>query len=199
MTEIILASQNKDKARELAHALTGLDVRVLSSDDVGGWPEVEETGSTLEENALLKARFVAGHFGKIALADDTGLEVHALNGAPGIYSARFAGENASYADNVEKLLRELKGVPEPERTATFRCCIALVGLGEDTTVEGALDGRITEEPRGDGGFGYDPVVFVPEMGRTFAEMTMEEKRSVSHRGRALAKARALIEARLAEL
>ena len=200
MKEIVLATKNPDKLRELAHALQGLPIKVLSHDEVGGWDEVEETGETLVENALLKARVVSAVTGRTCLADDTGLEVDALDGEPGVMSARFAGENATYADNVKKLLDELYALPEAQRTARFRCVIAIVDpeSGEETTVEGAVQGWITNEPRGKGGFGYDPVFMVadldhPRGGRTFAEMSLEEKKDVSHRGRALVAARAVLE------
>lgn len=201
MKQLVLATQNRDKLRELVHALQGLPLRVLSHDDVGGWDEIEETGETLVENALLKARTVASHTGHAALADDTGLEVDALDGAPGVFSARFAGDGATYRDNVNKLLEELHGLPEAQRTARFRCVIAIVdpSLAEETTVEGTVEGWITSEPRGGDGFGYDPIFLVPDLdhpqgGRTFAEMTLEEKKRVSHRGRALVAARAILEA-----
>lgn len=191
--EIVIATQNRDKAREIVHALADLPLVLLTSADLGGWPEVEETGSTLEENARIKAHAVAERFGKPALADDTGLEVDALRGAPGVYSARFAGPEATYADNVAKLLAELVGVPVERRGARFRCAIALCDPEKGTrVVEGAVQGRITETARGAGGFGYDPVFFCLESRRTFAEMTTEEKRSVSHRGRALDAARELL-------
>jgi len=194
MIELILATQNVDKVRELGHSLVGLPITVLGSADVGGWPEVDETGETLEANALLKAEAVVARFGKPALADDTGLEVDALDGAPGVYSARFAGPNATYADNVDALVSALDGVPEAERTAQFRCAIVVLDPdGRREVVVGEVQGCILEEPRGERGFGYDPVFFVPETGKTFAEMTIEEKRLVSHRGRALVKARAVLE------
>ncbi len=188
--KLVLATHNRDKVRELAHALLGLPVDVRSLDDFGPWPEVEETGATLEENALLKADAAVAHFGLPALADDTGLEVDALGGAPGVYSSRYAGLDVSYEDNVRKLVHELTEVPSDRRGARFRCVIALVDpAGRRVTVEGACEGRILEAPRGTGGFGYDPVFLVPELGKTFAELSLEEKRTVSHRGRALLKAR----------
>ena len=194
MVELILASQNRDKVKELVHALADLPIRVLSFEDVGGWPEVEETGKTLEANARLKAGFVSIRFGKPALADDTGLEVDALHGAPGVFSARFAGPNATYDDNVRKLLTELDGVPRERRAARFRCAIALVDPEKGSrVVEGAVFGRITSKARGTGGFGYDPVFHCTESGRTFGEMTTAEKRVVSHRGRALDAARELLQ------
>jgi XTP/dITP diphosphohydrolase len=149
-------------------------------------PDVEETGSTLEENARIKARALADAFGMLAVADDTGLEVDALQGAPGVYSARYAGEDASYDDNVVKLLAELEGVYPTLRTARFATvAIARGPDGHEVVARGEADGLIAAAPRGDGGFGYDPV-FVPLEGdgRSFAEMTPEEKHAVSHRGRA---------------
>ena len=192
--QLLLASHNRDKSRELAHALQGLPIDVRTIDDVGEWPEVEETGATLEENARIKAHAGLHQFGLPTLADDTGLEVDALHGAPGVYSARFAGPDATYHDNVQKMLRELEGVPEAQRTARFRCAIAILDPGgREAIVHGEVDGRILEVARGTGGFGYDPIFFVAELGKTFAEMSPEEKRSVSHRGRALRKARRVLE------
>ncbi|MEZ4652362.1 MAG: XTP/dITP diphosphatase [Candidatus Eisenbacteria bacterium] len=192
--QLLLSSHNRDKSRELAHALLGLPIDVRTLDDVGDWPEVEETGTTLEENALIKARAGLAHFGIPTLADDTGLEVDALNGAPGVYSARFAGPDATYADNVNKMLTVMAGVPEGERSARFRCVIAILDPdGRETVVSGEVSGRMLTAVRGDKGFGYDPIFFVPETGKTFAEMSLEEKREVSHRGRALAKARAVLQ------
>ena len=191
--KLVLATHNRDKVRELAHALLGLPYDVRSLDDFGPWPEVEETGVTLEENALLKADAAVEHFGLLALADDTGLEVDALGGAPGVYSSRYAGIGVSYADNVRKLVREMAGVPAEKRTARFRCVIAVVEpTGRRITVDGVCEGTILDAPRGEGGFGYDPVFLVPELGKTFAELSLEEKRTVSHRGRALAKARSVL-------
>lgn len=192
--KLLLATHNRDKIRELAHALLGLPIEVQSLDDLPTLPEVDETGVTLEENAYLKADSAVAHSNLLALADDTGLEVDALNGAPGVYSSRYAGIGVSYADNVQKLLRELTGVPEAERTARFRCVIALVEPGgRRATAHGVVEGRILDHARGEGGFGYDPVFLVPEVGKTFAEMSLEEKRTVSHRGRALLQARALLQ------
>lgn len=192
--QLLIASHNRDKSRELAHALQGLPIDVRTIDDVGEWPEVDETGATLEENARIKAHAGVLQFGLPTLADDTGLEVNALNGAPGIYSARYAGPGASYRDNVEKMLRELRDVPEADRTARFRCAIAIFDPdGREAIVHGEVDGRILTEVRGTGGFGYDPIFFVPELRKTFAEMSLEEKREISHRGRALRKARTVLE------
>ncbi len=183
MTEYVLATANPDKAEEIA-AILGPDVRLLGRPTSVG--EVDETGETLVDNARLKARALAEATGLPAIADDTGLEVDALGGDPGVRSARYAGEGATYADNVEKLRRELDWV-NGERTARFRT-VALAAWpdGRELSAEGFVAGRIAVEPRGAGGFGYDPL-FVPDEGdgRTFAEMTPQEKHSLSHRGRAL--------------
>ena len=185
---LVVASANKDKAAEIQAILASVPGLVLipRPDDVA---DVEETGETLVENARLKARALCEATGLAAVADDTGLEVEALDGAPGVYSARFAGEGATYADNVAKMLAELQrvgAVGSVGRKARF-ASVAFVAYpdGTELWVEGAIEGVITEEPRGDQGFGYDPI-FAPEGfdGRTFAEMSAEEKHAVSHRGRA---------------
>ena len=177
---LVLASANADKAREIVQLLGPSAVQVLPRPP--GVPDVDETGATLEDNARLKARAVVEATGEAAVADDTGLEVPALGGAPGVLSARYAGPNASYADNVAKLLGALAG--EEDRRAVFRT-VAVVRRpdGREVVAEGEVQGYITTAPRGVGGFGYDPV-FAPEGagGRTFAEMTPEEKNAVSHRG-----------------
>jgi XTP/dITP diphosphohydrolase len=194
--KIVLATANKDKVREMRHALAGLDVEILTRDDFPGIPDVVEDGATIEDNAAKKARAVCGATGMPAVADDTGLEVDALGGEPGVFSSRFAGEGATYADNVRKLLRELERVPAGERTARFRCVIALVEpSGAEVFVEGICEGTIAEEPRGSSGFGYDPVFLVPSRGRTFAELTLEEKDTISHRGQAMARMRRVLEER----
>ena len=183
----MLATRNRDKVFEIKKLLDPSAFEVVSADEIPDLPEVEEDGATLEENALKKARAVARVTGAITIADDTGLEVHALGGAPGVYSSRYAGEGASYADNVRKLLAELQGVPEDKRSARFRCVVAIVDGSHSLTVEGVCEGRITMEPRGSGGFGYDPVFLEPNSGKTFAEMSPEEKNAVSHRGKAFRK------------
>ena len=179
---LVVATKNADKAREVRAVLAAAapKVEVVEGPD---WPDVAETGATLEENALLKARAVAAATGLPAVADDTGLEVDALGGAPGVHTARYAGPGASYADNRRALLTALEGVSE--RRARFRTVVALVvpGGGE-VLAEGVLDGRITSVERGSGGFGYDPVFAVE--GRTLAEMGEDEKNRISHRARALA-------------
>ncbi len=193
MTTLVLATGNRDKVRELAHALLGLSLRVVAVGDLGTWPEVEETGATLAENAFLKVRAALARTGLPSMADDTGLEVDALGGAPGVYASRYAGEDATYADNVRKLLRAMEAVPEERRTARFRCVVALADPdGREAMVEGVCEGRIRFAPSGEGGFGYDPVFWVPEVGRTFAEMTLEQKSVYSHRGRAVRAAREVL-------
>lgn len=177
---LVLATANPDKVAEIAALLTGVQLAPRPP----ALPEVDESGQTLEENARLKARAVVEATGAAAVADDTGLEVAALGGAPGVRSARYAGEDASYADNVAKLIGALEGVGD--RRARFRTvALACFPDGREVVAEGAVEGVITDEPRGDGGFGYDPV-FLPEggEGRTFAEMTPEQKNSLSHRARA---------------
>lgn len=178
---LVVASKNEDKVREIEAVLLGLG---LVNEIVRGldWPDVEESEPTLEGNALLKGRAVAASTGWPALADDTGLEVAALGGAPGVLSARLAGEQASYADNVRALLQRLSG--ETDRSARFRTVMALVTPdGQEIVVEGVLEGSIIDTPRGDSGFGYDPVFEVD--GRTLAELGAAEKNAISHRGRAL--------------
>lgn len=179
---LVVASQNPDKIREVEQVLETL---ATPPEIVRGleWVEVEETEPTLAGNALLKARFVAGETGMAALADDTGLEVDALDGAPGVRTARFAGEDATYADNVAKLLSVMQG--QEDRGARFRTAVALVEPGgAEVVVEGALDGTIAHEARGERGFGYDPVFSLPD-GRTLAEVPAAEKNLISHRARAL--------------
>ncbi len=183
MKKLFISTQNKDKLREL-HELLGEDVELSnpSPDD----EDVEETGTTLWENALLKADAGFKLSGIPTIADDTGLEVDALNGAPGVYAARFAGENCTYADNVNKMIRELEGVELEKRTARFRTVIAYVdGVNEPRRFDGAVDGLILEAARGDNGFGYDPVFQAVGFDITMAEMDAESKNKISHRGLAL--------------
>jgi XTP/dITP diphosphohydrolase len=181
----VLATANPDKAAEVRQILAEAlgDVELLPRPD--GVPEVEEDGDTLVSNARLKAVALVEATGQACVADDTGLEVNALGGAPGVYSARYAGEHASYADNFSKLLAELAGVEKAQRTARFRTvALARFPDGSEVVASGAVDGHIAMEPQGTSGFGYDPV-FVPDGGdgRTFAEMSAPEKHAVSHRGR----------------
>jgi XTP/dITP diphosphohydrolase len=201
--KLVLATHNRDKAREIVDMLGGLDVEVVTLDAYPEFPPTIEDGDTLEANALKKAREVRGHTGLSALADDTGLEVDALGGAPGVYSARFAGEGATYADNCAKLLREMAGVTPRKRGARFRTVMALAlapegaariasGPADYLLTHGALFGEIATEGRGSGGFGYDPVFVDTASRRTLAEMTLAEKNRTSHRYRALIEMRELM-------
>ena len=184
---IVLASNNAGKVREIGQLLSAQDIEVLPQSEFG-IPEVDETGLTFVENAILKARHAAHLAGLPAIADDSGIEVDALNGAPGIYSARFAGIGASDNENLQKLLEELKDVPEAERTARFQCLMVYMRHDNDPTpiiCQGTWEGRILIEPRGSGGFGYDPVFYVPTHDCASAELSPEEKNRLSHRGQAI--------------
>ncbi len=186
--KIVLASGNKGKLLELQHSLATLDIEVLSQSEFN-IPEIEETGLTFVENAILKARNVAKFSGLPALADDSGLEVDALMGAPGIYSARFAGIPSDDVRNNEKLLAELKDIPDEKRTAQFQCVLALMRHEKDPTpiiCQGTWRGKILLEPRGDNGFGYDPLFFAFDANCCSAELSPTEKNKLSHRGKAVA-------------
>lgn len=181
--KIAIATNNRNKLKEIRAVLGGFFDEMLSLDDLGIDVEIEETGTTLTENALIKARTIRDMTGLASLADDSGLMCDALGGAPGVYSARYAGEEHDDAKNNALLLKNIAG---KDRTAHFCSVIALcLPDGREYTAEGRVDGVITEEARGNGGFGYDPLFFSPELGKTFAEASAEEKNSVSHRGRAL--------------
>ena len=191
--DLVLATRNIHKTKEIRAFLDGLGHRILTLEDFPSMPEVVEDGDSYEANAMKKAKTVAEHTGKMALADDTGLEVDALQGQPGLYSARFAGEEVTYADNRQKLLSLMKDVPFPKRTARFRCVIVLAMPGGKTrTAEGMVEGTITQEERGEGGFGYDPVFYLPALGKSLAQLTFEEKNRVSHRAKALEKIREIL-------
>ena len=183
--QIVLATHNRGKMEEMAAILGHLPVELLTLDAFPEIGDIPETGNTLKENAFIKAETVHRLTGLPALADDTGLEVDALNGAPGIYSARYAGADATFDDNCQKMLKELHGIPVEKRTAWFRTVIAFVNGGEKEWVEGVAEGRIIEEKRGIGGFGYDPIFYYPPLRKTFAELDSVEKNSISHRGKAL--------------
>jgi len=186
MKEIVVATQNKGKIAEIVLALALLPVKVLALSDFGPIPEAVENGASFKENALIKARHYAKFTGKACLADDSGLEVDALQGAPGIYSARFAGETADDSANNQKLLAELTNIRTAERTARFRCVLAFVDTDESAqTTDGVCEGYINEEPQGTGGFGYDCLFYVPELNKTMAELSKNEKNAISHRGQAL--------------
>ncbi len=193
MPRLLLATTNKGKAAEYRDLLKGLDFEIVTLDQAGISKEADESYNTFEENARHKAAFYAELGGLLTLADDSGLEVDALGGEPGVRSSRYAGDNATDADRVDFLLSKLKGVPQPERTARFRCVIAVAHpRGAVETVEGTCEGYIAIEPRGSNGFGYDPVFFLPEYGRTIAELSPEIKNRISHRGRAAALARGIL-------
>ncbi len=186
MKELLVASGNKGKLREFGELLRGVVDTILSPADFPELPDVVEDGATFEENAIKKALSAARCTGRPVLADDSGLCVDYLGGRPGVFSARFAGEGATDADNNALLLRELAGVPAEKRGAAFHCVIALcLPDGTRRTFDGALSGVILEAPRGEGGFGYDPLFMVPEYGQTFSELPMEIKNAISHRGRAM--------------
>jgi XTP/dITP diphosphohydrolase len=184
--EIVVATENPGKLREIKDALQGMGVEIVSLKDLSPMPPIEEDGKTFQENALKKARVVAQRTGRLTIADDSGLEVDYLRAEPGVRSARFAGERASDAENNQKLLRLLEGVPSSQRGGTFRCVIAVVSpQGKEAWVEGTCKGVIGDTERGRQGFGYDPLFILPEFGKALAELPLEAKNRVSHRGRAL--------------
>jgi len=195
--EIVLATKNLDKIKEMREVFKDMPLRVLTFHDFPCMEEIEESGNTLEENALIKAEAWARFTNKWALSDDTGLEVEYLGGRPGVFSSRFAGIGATYEDNWRKLLKLMEGVVWEKRKAKFRCVVAIVSpQGEKLIVEGVTEGYITCEPRGSEGFGYDPVFYVPEKGKTFGEMSIEEKEEISHRGKALRIAKEILNKKL---
>ena len=190
---LILATNNKHKVAEITAILSGMPLTVVPVSQFPGIPEVVEDGETLEENAVKKARTIALATGQWSLADDTGLEVDFLDGAPGVYSARWAGPGCTYDDNNNKLTHALTGVSRERRTAQFRCVIALANpQGKTWTVEGSIRGYIGEQAAGTNGFGYDPIFMVPEYGMSFAELSETIKNEISPRGKALQKAKPLI-------
>jgi XTP/dITP diphosphohydrolase len=194
MRALLLATGNRHKLEEYHAIFHHLPLQLLSLNDIQLDMDVEETGTTFRENAELKALAYAKASGMLSLADDSGLEIDALDGAPGVYSARFAGREMSYEQRFEILLKQLQGLPEEKRTARFRCVISLAEpSGYLQSVEGKIEGVITEAPRGKNGFGYDPIFLVPELGKTTAELTPEEKNRISHRGRAAHLASKLLE------
>ncbi len=183
MNIIVLATRNQGKTREIRELLKGFPVEIKNLEDFGPIPEVEEDGETFDDNAYKKAAFAARVLGYPAIADDSGLEVEALGGKPGVRSARFAGENATDKENSEMLLREMKG--KSNRAAAFKCVVSIaIPTGPALTYEGECHGTIIEEPRGENGFGYDPLFFHGDFNKTFAEISMAEKSRVSHRGKA---------------
>ncbi len=193
---LLVATTNPGKVREYHALLEGLDLELLGLNNIGITTEVEENGATYMENAAIKARAYARLSGLLTLADDSGLEVDALNGRPGLHSARYARDSAI---RIQKLLQELNGVPDEKRAARFQCAIALAWPdGHVEIVNGSCEGRIAYEPRGTNGFGYDPIFFMPEHNATMAELAEDFKNTVSHRARAAQKARMILERMLAE-
>ncbi|MCO4849828.1 XTP/dITP diphosphatase [Bacillus vallismortis] len=195
MKEAIIATHNPGKVKEFKEILEpkGYDVKSLA--DIGYTEDIEETGHTFEENAVLKAEAVAKAVNKMVIADDSGLSIDNLGGSPGVYSARYAGEQKDDQANIVKVLSELIGIEKEQRTARFRCALAVSIPGEETkTVEGHVEGYIAEEPRGEYGFGYDPIFIVKDKDQTMAELTSDEKNKISHRADALKKLSKLLEA-----
>ncbi|MFD3202346.1 XTP/dITP diphosphatase [Bacillus sp. LR_5] len=195
MKEAIIATHNPGKVKEFKEILEPRGYEVKSLAEIGFAEEIEETGHTFEENAILKAEAVAKAVNKMVIADDSGLSIDNLGGRPGVYSARYAGEQKDDQANIEKVLSELKGIEKEQRTARFRCALAVSIPGEETkTVEGHVEGYIAEEPRGEYGFGYDPIFIVKDKDKTMAELTSDEKNKISHRADALKKLSKLLEA-----
>jgi XTP/dITP diphosphohydrolase len=191
--ELVLATRNPHKGEELSVLLGGLEIKIHTLAEFPNAPEVIEDGETCQANAIKKATAVARHTGLPAVADDTGLMVDALGGRPGVYAARYAGEGATYEDNWRKLLRDLAGVPWGKRGARFvTVAVIATPAGKMEIAEGILEGAIAEAPAGTGGFGYDPVFFVPELGKTLAQLTPEEKNRISHRAKAFTKIKELL-------
>ena len=183
--KIVIATHNQDKLKEIQREIDGFKWEVVSLSAFPEILEIVEDGKTLVENALIKAREVFEKTGLPTISDDTGLEVDALDGAPGVYTARYAGEDCSYEDNVNKMLKDMHKVPMPNRTAIFKTVMVFKDENEELIVEGVVKGIISRETRGEDGFGYDPIFYVPENNKTFAEMTMSEKNKISHRGNAI--------------
>ena len=199
ISEVVLATRNRHKVEELSALLGDLGIRIRTLADFPDAPEVEEDGTTCEANAIKKACEIARVTGLTAVADDTGLEVDALDGRPGVYAARYAGEHATYEDNCRKLVQELEGVPHERRTARFITVAAIAVPGEPAQVtQGVLSGYITEEASGSKGFGYDPVFYVPELKATLAEISAEQKNRISHRAKAFQQAKELLRKRQSE-
>ncbi len=192
--KIVLATNNKHKIREIKNILSDLQVEILTLENFPNFPKVEETGKTFEENAILKAKAIYQFTKLSSMADDSGLEVNALDKAPGVLSSRFAGEHCSFKDNNGKLLQLMEDVPWERRGAKFVCVVAVAkDLNHIVTVKGEVKGIITLEERGENGFGYDPVFYLPHLNKTFAQLSLEEKNKISHRAKAFGKAKQLIQ------
>ena len=197
--KIVLATHNFDKCAEMKEIMGEMPIELLTLNKFSEIGEIIEDGHTLEENALIKARTVHKMTNLAAMADDTGLEVDALSGKPGIYSARYAGENCSYSDNVNKLLQEMKNIPPEKRSARFRTSIAYVDDNMELTTEGIVEGLITNVTKGIDGFGYDPVFYIPDIKKTYAEMSINEKNQISHRGKAVNNMQKLLHSHLPQI
>lgn len=192
--ELVVATKNPGKLREIRGLLADLDIKVTSLADYPDAPPIVEDGDTFRANALIKARIIADYTGKLTMGEDSGLEVAALDDRPGIYSARYAGAQCDDEDNNRKLIEELQGVPDEQRGARYRCCIALVkGDAIVAEVDGSCPGRITTAARGSNGFGYDPYFLIPEYGQTFGELDPSVKARISHRANALKSLRGCLE------
>jgi XTP/dITP diphosphohydrolase len=189
ISKLLVATRNRGKIVEFRELLSDLELETINLDSFPDLADVTENGTTFAENALIKARFYHSETGLLTLSDDSGLEVDALGGAPGIYSARYAGAGASDRERYEKLLAALDRVPDEQRSARFTCAIALVGNEIERVFTASVAGRILREPHGEKGFGYDPIFEYPSLSKSFAELSSDEKATISHRGRALALAR----------
>jgi len=199
-SEVVIATRNAGKLREIKEILAPLNLKILSLKDFSGISEITEDGSSFAQNAAKKAREVARQTGRLAIADDSGLAVDALRGRPGIFSSRYAGEKSTDEEKYQKLLEEMRGIPEQKRHAAFICAIAIATpQGRVELLEGKCGGQIALAPRGEHGFGYDPVFFLPELGKTMAELDPEVKNRVSHRARALEKLKAVLPPLLSSL
>ncbi len=186
--KIIMATSNKDKVNEIRQMLVGTDIEIVSLKEAGVSIDIDENGSSFDENAAIKANAVRDMTGQMAISDDSGLVIDYLNGAPGIYSSRFMGEDTPYSEKNAAILEKLQGVPDEQRSARFVCSMAIAYPdGHTQTVQGIMEGRIAHEIAGEGGFGYDPIFYLPEKGCTSAQLTAAEKNAISHRGKALEK------------
>jgi len=194
--KLVLATHNKDKCAEMAAILGKFSIELLTLEAFPEIGEIIEDGNSLQENALIKARAVFNHTHIPSWADDTGLEVDALKGEPGIYSARYAGEFCTYSDNINKLIKNMEFIPEKQRTARFKTATAYISENMELVTEGVVEGLIAITSKGVGGFGYDPVFYIPEKGKTYSEMDMKEKNQISHRGKAIKNMIILLQARL---
>ena len=197
--KIVLATHNLDKYDEIEAIMNDMSIQLFSLNEFPEIEEIIEDGETLEENALIKAKTVHNITHLPAIADDTGLEVDSLGGKPGIYSARYAGENCSYSDNVNKLLKDMENIPPQKRSALFRTAIAYVDENMEHVTEGVVEGVIIDVMKGIDGFGYDPVFYISGMNKTYAEMSMNEKNQISHRGKAVKNMQILLQSRLPQI